>query len=182
MPTAKSTTSPLTLLLGLLDPWFFLLLSFSHIPPALITLLYLALCSERPLSALLSLSNAAAASPPIPLSTSLSSDTPSTQQQLQGKSTPIPITSPTMSKKDVMTQGGNSKQGALKHRRLSSTGQARRRMSDARDAAASVGLRPGYVHVPFSSFSFFHCRFLLRLCLSLPPNFLFFDAYFCPFG
>ena len=77
-----------------------------------------------------------------------------------------------MSKKDVMTQGGNSKQGALKHRRLSSTGQARRRMSDARDAAASVGLRPGCVHIPFSSFSFFSF-FAAFLFLSLPKNFSF---------
>ena len=87
-----------------------------------------------------------------------------------------------MSKKDVMTQGGNSKQGALKHRRLSSTGQARRRMSDARDAAASVGLRPGYVHVPFSSFSFFSLFAAMSVSVSPPKFFFFFDAYFCPFG
>ena len=80
------------------------------------------------LSALFSLSQAAASSPPIPISIDQRAS------------------------KDAVLSASSGKAAHMKHRRLSSTGQMRRRVSEARDAAS----RPSCVFLLTLSKAYIH--------------------------
>ena len=101
------------------------------------------------LSALFSLSDAAATAHPIPLSSSAAStpqnalsSLPASANDLAGSVGANGARTKEAAHKDLASGKNDAHAHALKHRRLSSTSQVRRRMSDAREAVAVATVRP----------------------------------------
>ena len=106
--------------------------------------------AQSGLSALFSLSDAAATAAPMPV-------VPDADDSNE-------IT-PLLNGNTLARSLKDSKANVLKHRRLSSTGQTRRRMSDARDAVS----RPKYVsHLVLHSFQTSHTSCFCILISTLP--------------